>query len=97
MGYKGKINVAHKFPLHVFLVYSTQHCSTIQCSHIQLCANSLEVTVNSCTCPNYTNINQLGGIIVIAQVARDLWLLVNKPGLFTAINPWPPVLILKCL
>ena len=36
-------------------------------------------------------------LLVIAQVARDLWLLVNKPlpratpldsGLFTAINPW---------
>ena len=43
--------------------------------------NNVEVT---CTCTNVftviTTKDQSGGIqIVIAQMARDLWLLVNKP------------------
>ena len=75
--------------LHVFSVYTTLHSHTV----VQfLYPNNIEVTVNTCTCTDVftviTTKDQSGG--VIAQVARDLWLLVSKycPWATPAINPW---------
>ena len=56
----------YSFPLHVFTLSDNFTSFTVT-------VNNIEVTVNICTCTDDNRTNLVGYIIIIAQVARDLW------------------------
>ena len=62
-------------------------CTNVFTVNIYTC--TYVFTVNTCTSTDVFTVITTRDQSVIAQIARDLWLLVNlRLGLFATINPW---------